>query len=368
MTEAISKKKHHRKRSLIFPIFLGIYVLIALFLTNFGLQKFWDYIDAYEASRPHIATDAYMAQLTPEYVISKVSPLLEEVDPAVQSQEEAVAVLKNALSKPFTCSKWTNQSTETKFVYVLRSGSQVIGTFEMQPAQQGRYGLFPWKITEDSFDLSYLLKEGFSVTVPHDAQVSVGTKVLGDAQITKKDIPYEPIADLYGTYALPTRVTYTVGRYLGELETVVTDAQGNVIDPSADPEQFLDNCTPDEKEALQAVGKGFIEAYVHFTSRTGGDLYANLNVLRKYMVPGGTLEKRMEDSLRGFSWITDRNVNIRSVTVNRCISIGEGRYICDVSCVYDTRNINGNAQEQLDLKVILINTKNGLRAEAMYTY
>lgn len=368
MTEEIIKKSRSRKRSVIFPIFLGIYILIVLFLTNFALQKFWDYIDAYEASRPHIATDAYMAQLTPEYIIEKVSPLLDEVDPSVQSREEAIAVLKNALSKPFTCSKWTNQSTETKFVYVLRSGPQVIGTFEMQPADEGRYGLFPWKITGDSLDLSYLLKEGFSITVPHDAKVSVGGKVLGAELISKKDIPYEPIKDLYGTYSLPSRVTYTVGRYLGEMETIVTNAEGNPIDPNADPETFLDNCTFDEKQDLQAIGKNFIEAYVHFTSRTGGSLYDNLDVLRKYMVPGGSLEKRMEDSLSGFSWITDRNVKIQSVTTNRCISIGEGRYICDVSCVYDTRNIHGAAHEQLNLKIIFVETRIGLRAEAMYTY
>lgn len=364
----ISLRRRPRKKPKYFPIFLVIYVVIALFVTNFALTKFWDYIDAYEASRPHIATDAYMAQLTPEYVINAVSPLLEDVDPAIQTREEAIAVLKQALSKPFTCSKWTNQSTETKFVYVLRSGPQVIGTFEMEPAEEGRYGLFPWKITGDSLDLSYLLKEGFSITVPHDAKVSVGGKVLGDEQITQKNIPYAPIKDLYGAYSLPYRVTYTVGRYLGELETTVTDALGNPIDPNADPEIFLDNCTAQEKEELQGLGKSFIEAYIHFTSRTGGSLSRNLDVLRKYMVPGGSLEKRMENSIDGLSWITDRNVKIQSLTVNRCISIGDGKYICDVTGIYDTRNIHGAAREQLNLKIIFTETRIGLRAEAMHTY
>ena len=364
----ISQRRRPRKKARYFPIFLIVYAIIALFLTNFGLQKFWDYIDAYEASRPHIATDAYMAQLTPEYVIDQVSPLLDEVDPAIQSREEAIEVLKNALSKPFTCSKWTNQSTDTKWVYVLRSGPQVIGTFQMEPAEEGRYGMFPWKIAGDSLDLSFLLKEGFSVTVPHDATVSVGGKVLGEAQITKKDIPYTAISDLYDLYELPTRVTYTVGRYLGELETVVTDAKGNPIDANADPEQFLDNCSDEEKAVLKTVGENFTTSYIHFTSRTGGSLYDNLDVLRQYMIPGGSLEKRMEDSIPGFSWITDRHVKIQSVTVNRSISIGNGRYICDVTCIYDTTNIHGNAQEELKLKIVFLETDNGLRAEAMQTY
>lgn len=364
----ISKRRRPRKKPRIFPFFLVIYTIIALFLTNFALQKFWDYIDAYEASRPHIATDAYMAQLTPEYVIEKVSPLLDEIDPAIQTREEALAVLKSALSKPFTCSKWTNQSTDTKWVYVLRSGPQVIGTFQMEPADEGRYGMSPWKISGDSLDLSYLLKEGFSVTVPHDAIVTVGGKVLGEGQITKKDIQYAPISDLYGQYQLPTRVTYTVGRYLGEIETIVTDAKGNPIDPNADPLQFLDNCTAEEKTELKTLGEGFITSYIHFTSRTGGSLSQNLDVLRKYMIPGGSLEQRMEDSIDGFSWITDRHVKIQTVTVNRCISIGNGRYICDVTCVYDTTNIHGNARETLNLKIIFLETNKGLRAEAMKTY
>lgn len=364
----ISKRRRPRRKPNYFPFFLIIYVIIALFVTNFALQKFWDYIDAYEASRPHIATDAYMAQLTPEYVINKVSPLLDEIDPAIQSREEAIEVLKDALSKPFTCSKWTNQSTDTKWVYVLRSGPQVIGTFQMEPTEESRYGMSPWKISGDSLDLSYLLREGFSVTVPHDATVTVGGKVLGEGQISKKDIQYAPISDLYDQYKLPTRVTYTVGRYLGELETVVTDAKGNPIDPNADPLQFLDNCTAEKKAELNSIGEKFITSYIHFTSRTGGSLSKNLNVLRQYMIPGGALEKRMENSIDGLSWITDRKVKIQSVTVNRCISIGDQRYICDVTCVYDTTNIHGNAQETLNLKIIFLETSKGLRAEAMKTY
>lgn len=371
MTEEItkiSKRRRPRRKVRFFPIFLVVYTTVCLLLTNFALQKFWDYMDAYEASRPHIATDAYMAQLTPEYVIEKVSPLLDEIDPAIQSRDEAIQVLKDALSMPFTCSKWTNQSTETTWVYVLRSGPQVIGTFQMEPAEEGRYGMSPWKITGDSLDLSYLLRDGFSITVPHDAKVSVGGKVLGEEQISRKDISYEPIEDLYGLYALPTRVTYTVGRHLGDLETSVTDALGEPIDPNADPELFLDNCTPEEKQDLQTIAEQFTNAYIHFTSRTGGSLYDNLDILRKYMVPDGSLEKRMEDSISGFSWITDRHVQIQPMTVNRCISIGNGRYICDVTCVYDTNNINGTSREELDLKIIFLQTENGLRAEAMYTY
>ena len=364
----ISKRRRPRKKPNYFPLILTLYVIIGLLLTNFGLKKFWDYIDAYEASRPHIATDAYMAQLTADYVIEKVSPLLDEIDPAIQTREEALAVLRKALSQPFTCSKWTNQSTDDKWVYVLRSGPQVIGTFEMQPAEEGRYGMHPWKIAGDSLDLSYLLKDGFSLTVPHDATVTVGGKVLGEDRMTKKDITYDAIKDLYDAYKLPTRVTYTVGSYLGDLETVVTDAQGNVIDPNADPNEFLDNCTPQMKEAVADVGEKFITSYIHFTSRTGGSLSANLNVLRQYMIPGGSLEKRMEDSINGLSWITDRHVKIQTVTVNRCISIGNNRYICDVSCIYDTTNIHGNAREELCLKIIFVETKNGLRAEAMNTY
>ena len=368
MTSEKVKERPSRKKPGFFPIFLIIYTIIGLLLANLALQKFWDYIDAYEASRPHIATDAYMTQLTAEYVIDKVSPLLDEIDPAIQSREEAIGVLKDALSQPFTCSKWINQSTETTWVYVLRSGPQIIGTFEMQPAEEGRYGLSPWKVTRDSLDLSYLLQEGFSLTVPHDARVSVGGKVLGEAQITKRDIPYAPIAELYGLYSLPTRVTYTVGRYLGKLETIVTDVQGNLIDPIADPEQFLNNCTPEQKKNLQAIAENFTYAYIHFTSRTGGNLYNNLDILRQYMVPGGPLEKRMEDSIPGFSWVTDRNVKIQPLTVNRYISIGNGRYICDVTCIYDTRNIHGDTREELALKIVFLETETGLRAEAMYTY
>ena len=65
-----------KKRRWIFPVALVLYAIVFLGAAAFGLRWFWDYIDAYEQSRPHIALDAYMEELTAEYVADRCGDLI----------------------------------------------------------------------------------------------------------------------------------------------------------------------------------------------------------------------------------------------------------------------------------------------------
>ncbi len=361
--------KQKKRKFPVFPLCMLIYGIVFLLAALIGLKYFWNYIEAYEVSRPHIATDAYMEQLTVDYICQKSDSLLEEIDPTIQTREEGLQVMKNALKEPFTCSKWVNQSTDKKLVYVLRSGAQIIGTFEMEPVKEGSYGFHPWTVTGDSFDLSFLLKPGFEVTAPHDAQVFVGGKLLGSENIAEKDIPYEELSDLYDTHSLPTRIRYSVGTHLGDLPVHAISAQGSPIDLDANPAVFLNNCTGAEKKALEEITGQYIDAYVRFTCKTDDALQANFDHLRKFMVSGGQLEQRMRKSFGGLEWVKDRQASIQSLDIHHLVSIGEGRYICDVTCNYKSLNDKGDiVPGKLNMKITFLETANGLRAEAMLIY
>lgn len=358
-TSQNGSKKH------IFLWFIVIYAGVILLAMAIGFNILYGFLRGYEHSLPYHTTDTYLEELTIDHICSKADDILDQIDTSVQTSEEALAQMKQALSDPITFYKSIRVSTDDKLVYILRCGNKTIGSFEIEPTPEGSQSSNAWIVTKESFDLSFLLQEGFSVTVPHDAVVTVNGKTLTEESITATDIPYESIKDFYSSYDLPTMTTYTVGSYIGQLETVVTDPLGQPLDLSADPKAFLDNCTDAEKLDLNDIVSSFITSYIHFTSQTGNDLNGNLQRLCSHVVPGGSLEKRMRDAARGLQWVTDRRVIIESIEINQYISIGNGRYICNVTYVVNTNYISGNIQSQSQLSLVIAQTDAGLKAEAM---
>lgn len=360
----LTMPKKQRKFPL-FPLLLILYTCVFLVLLAFGIRAFSSYLRSYELSLPYNTTVAYMQTLTPECLSQKDPATLSQIDTTVQTVEEATELIRQALAEPVTFFKRVKECTDTKLVYTLRIGAQNIGSFEMEPGEANAMGFAPWVITNETFDLSYLLQEGFTVTVPHDATVTVNKKALTAQNITEAEIPYAFLSDFYGDYALPTMTTYQIGKHIGELAAEVTDASGNPIDPDADDTVFLDNCSSEEKSALDAIANDFISTYIHFTSQTNKDTTGNLARLRQYIVSGTKLDKRMLDAVDGLKWVTDRNVSIRSITVNQYVSIGNGRYICDVTYIVGTRDITGKIESESNLSVVFTQTDVGLKAEAM---
>lgn len=359
-----NKKRHFS----FFYLFLMIWAGIFLLATALGLRWFWGYIASYENSRPHIATDAYMEQLTISHICDEALPaLLPQIDGSIQSETQAREVLEQALQKELSCTKRTQQDDDDTLVYVLRCGPQVIGSIKLSTGETDDYGFAPWHIREETFDLSYLLQAGSEVTVPSDTAVTVNGHMLESAHIAQADIQYEILADFYDSYSLPTRTRYQWGAHLGQVSVVVTDADGEPFDPETTPDVILDNCTGEEKTALDAVCQDFITAYIHFTSQTGGKTYQNLSQACKFVVSGGKLEQRLKDTVSGLSWVTDRHASIDSITVERYTSIGDGKYLCCVNYVVDTRDHTGDIRLENTEQLILCQTDKGLRVEAMVT-
>ncbi len=357
------KEKAQKKR--IFPWFMGIYAVVILIAMALGLHYLHGYLQSYEQSLPYNTTDAYLQTLTPDYICQKASAVLTQIDTSIQTEAEALAVMKSALTEPITFYKRVNESTDTKIVYTLRSGKQTIGTFQIEPAPEENQGFYSWIVTGESFDLSFLLEDGFSVTVPHDALVTVNGKALTEQHITESGIHYSSLEDFYDEYDLPTMTTYTVGRHLGPVTTEITDAAGNPIDPQAEQSVLLNNCTDDEKVALDTIADKFISGYIHFTSQTNNDLHGNLERACAHTVPGGALEKRLRDAARGLSWVTDRFVTIKSIDINQYVAVGNGKYICKVTYIVETHDITGTVESESSLSVVFTQTAAGLKAEAM---
>lgn len=363
-------KKAKKKHRWIFPLFLFIYAVIFLGATQYGLQWFWDYMDAYEQSRPHIALSAYEEKLTPQYVVSNCDALIRQIDHYVQSEDSCRQVLLDAVAGKLTCAKKTRESTEDKHVYAILCDKKVIGTMEMERCGAPIMGFVPWEVTKDSFDLSYLITDAVSVTVPDTFRVTVNGNLLTADYITEDNIHYPQLEEFYDTYSLPHMVTYQAGPFLGQSKMIIRDPSGKVIttDSLGDFSQYISNCSQTEVAALDSIVNDFIQSYVAFTTRAGGDNLSNYHKLTEYMVPKGELSKRMYAALDGLGWISDRHATLTELNIHHYVNVGNGRYLCDLTYVVNTKTSAGDIVTSSNLKVFFVETENGLKTESMLSY
>lgn len=352
---------------------LGMIIYAVVFLTAafFGLRYFWDFIAAFEESRPLNTINAYMDQLTVEHICDSQTELLKLAEDELVSEETCRQLMLDALKDEITYAKKSSESTDTKTVYVLRSGSRIIGSVTMTATEIDEYNFARWKISEEHFDLSFILaQKSYSVTVPEQFQVYVNGQLLDESYIIESGIKYTAVERLYKDYDLPTMVTYQASVPLGECVGVVKDANGNeiVIDENTDYNVFLDNCTDAEHAELKSFSDAFVESYVTFTGNANDKAKANLKDLMKYVVEDSDLANRMKMALDGLSYAQSKGDEVVSLVINRAISLGEGRYICDVTYEVDTTGRNGVVRTTTNAQIIVVRTEDGMKAESLNIY
>ncbi len=350
---------------------MGIYAVAFLVLIAIGLSIFWNYIEAYEHSRVQTTMDAYMAQLHVD-TLADTAVQTMPIDTDLQSLDQCRDYVRSSLSGGITYARKLSECTDQQTVYMLLSGRNTIGKVTLTTGEKDKFGFAPWSVSSEEFDFSYLEKEFTTVTltVPHDYTVYVGENPMLETHITEESIPYTALVEFYSSYDLPHLVTYTSGQLLGEHAVTVKDADGNEIAIDAIPGEDSppNNCTDDEIAAINAVAEPFTKCYVDFTSYKGHNSSRNVKELAKHMVPGGALEKRMYDAIESLSWIVDRKSEITSRTYHHYVKLDDTHYLCDMTYEVDTSNFAGATQATNNVKLILVQTDDGLKVEAMTSY
>ena len=356
-----------RKR---FALGMVIYAVVFLAITAVGLKVLWDFMDAYEQSRPMNTVKAYVASVTPEDMCAGSGDLLDQLDENLRSKEESAALIGESAAGTLSYAKKSAESSEDRQVYVLRSGRQVIGEFAITAGEPDKYGFRVWSVTEKSFDFSHLLGESVSVTVPADFRVSVSGTVLDESYITERDIPYTVLEEFYEDYTLPSLVTYTVNSFLGSVTLEVTDRDGNpeTISEDTDYNAFLPICSQDAAAELDTFTDGFLGRYVTFTSSANNAASANYARLLPYLVKGSELANRLYTAIDGLQFAQSNGDSIQNIQVNRYADLGEGRYLCDLTYVVKTWGTKGAVETVNNLKLIVIETADGLKVASMTRY
>lgn len=368
MTDTVKKRKIR-----VFPIALSVYAVVFLILAGAGLAYFWGFLTAYEASRPENTLNAYMESLTAQRVLAADGDLLDQVDPHIQSRQQATQAALQALSGEFRYIKDAKASVQGHYVYTLLCGKQVIGSFDMVQKKSVGYGFFSWEIFEKSTDLSFLLEAPLVITVPQEFSVVVNGNTLPEEKITQKGIPYDALKECYDSYELPYLVQYTAGPFIGKPDIEIWDASDSscepiLMDEITDLNQFLPHCSYSQSQQLYSAAKAFLHKYIDYTCNTGKDPSGNLTALRPYIVSGSSLHKRMQQALDGLNWVPDRGASLVSMEIRSYINMGGGRFLCDMTYVVNTLRHNGQPQSTTNCKVVFVATNDGFKAEAMFNY
>ncbi len=364
------KKQKRSKFGLILTICMTVYAIVFVCIAYQGFCWFWDYIDAYEKSRPQNTIDAYMEQLDTAHVQAACETLIAGIDHNIQSVESCGDAIADALKGGFSYAKNVKESTENTMVYMILTNGKTIGRVTLTSQQADQFGFTPWTVTKDSFDLSYLVGEGSSITVPHNYTVYANGVQLSADYITESNIPYQLVKDYYDAYEPPYMVTYTVAPIMGQLHLTVADPEGNTVTAEAweDEVTLLSGCTETERGEIKDFMDDFITAYVNYTSNKDKARQANYAALYPYLVPGSSLQERMLDALDGLRWVTDRYPHINSINVLQQIPFLDGRILCNVE--YTVRSVNDVGQyvtQTYSVQVILTEAGTGYLAESMYS-
>lgn len=362
-----SVKKHKHG----FLIGMIVYALVVLAAAWFGLRYFWNYIEAYELSRPEHALDSYIAQLDKEHICDLSQEVIDRVDHHIQSEAECREYLSSQLGE-VRYSKNLVDSTEDCVVYTLRSGANVIGRIQLVPERTDEYSFTYWTVTGESFDLSYLLGNAqIEITVPEDFRVSVNGAELGEAYVTEQDVPYDAFEEFYGEYELPSMTTYRAGPFLGEYTFEVTDSQGStvVIDETTDCAQFVvNNCAEDTVEDLDKFVDVFVRKLVAFTGSSRNAASQNYRSLAQHIMDASALMRRMESAIDTLQFSHNSSDIIAEITVNHYYQIEEGKYLCDVTYLVDTTGTEGVTRTVNNIKIIVVDSFGTLKALAMTSY
>jgi len=367
--------KKHKNKGMGFAIFMLLYAILALTGIFFGLKWFWGYMEAYEASRPHIPIDAFMEKVTPDHIVENCDVIIEKADMNIQSREECMSFLYQAVSGEITYARKASSCTDTLQTYVVRCGDRVVGSFVIESGAPDEYGFTRWTLKEHSFDLSDLMgTETVSVTVPEGFSVFVNGVQLDDRYIINREVrEYAVLEEFYGSYDMPKLVllTYQAGPFLNaDYEMEVYDIQGKpfTMDESFNETDLITLTDATQIEKVDEFLGTFLDAYVLFSGCANDNREANYRNVIRYVVPESKLAQRMQEALDGLQFAQSRGDEIAEIQVHHFITLPDGRYMVDVTYKVDTTGYEGVVQTTTNAKLILVTSGEKLLVESMIGY
>ncbi len=366
-----TKKKNLGRR--IYFIGLTVYTLALCVVAAIGLRIAWQFAEEYEASRPTHTIDAYVQSLSQNQWVESIEDTIADMPHEAQTNAECAVIVKDMLSDGVSYVRKASSDSKQASYSLLCNGNEfgVVTLVEDQDmAQKVKFGMLPWKVSEETFDFTGLYST-VEVTVPSTYSVEINGYELEEQHIVEKDIPLDVLEPYYKTVNnLPTKVTYRFENAIGELEPTIYDENGEefLLDASKDDSQYIKPCDEKMLARFDDFAYEFSDRYFHYITgiTDPGYGYDRLSTLMKL---NSDLDKRMKNAMDGLSWAHTYTLRIDNVTVNGAIDLGDGFYVLDMSTQTTTLQPGkGEINDTHNMKIVVEDSANELRAHMLELY
>ena len=362
-------QRRTKKKKAGFGTGLLIYVIVMLILSVTALLLFYDWLGAYENSRPAVAVEHFRQQLDENGLTDACHSALAEVDRALQSETEITAFAENVLDSAVYARSLSGEETG-QIVYMMRVDGNNIGKLTLKQTGDKKFGFQSWEVAKEEYDFSSFYSS-FSVTVPEDYQVLCSGTVLDRSYITESGIEYATLASYYADYpSLPHLVRYTSGIRLGFSEMEVLDRSGKPVSEKEMTDQhFLDVCNATDKARLSEFTREFMSNYIQFTANVGGGFYYYYSLCRQMVAPDSPLLDRMGQAVQSFGFTTTKSCDVIRDSVNLCTRIDANHYLTDYTYTTEIVSPDGRAQDTRNVRLLIeVSPKDQLLVSLMNNY
>ncbi len=368
----MAKPNSKKRDRALYTMFLCCWAVLLIAAAVYGLRLAWQYAEEYEASRPNSAMDAYVAALSENLMDEGIAETIAAMPHEAQSNEEVAEHVRELLSSGISYVR--KSSGDGSVHYSLRCNGNEFGTVTLTEDHsyddRVRFGMLPWKVESESFNFNGLYSS-VEVVVPRTFSVYLNDMLLGSEYIVEEKIPYDVLANYYDEFEdLPSKVRYRYDNAIGALYPSIFDENGVrfIVDPNRDDSQFITSCSEEDMSRLADFTAGFIVNYLRFTSGVIDPGYG-YQQLAPYLLPGGDLDRRMQDAIDGLGWAHTSSVKVNSAELNGALALGDGYYLCDISSSATTYAIgHGEVESISNMHVIVLDRNNDIRAISLELY
>lgn len=356
----------NKKRPLLKTMLIYGGIFLALLLA--GLLVLSAFLRSYERSRPINVAEKFMAEAADEQLDAATAAFVSTLNTNIVPAEDCSAQLRSTLR---ACSLVHSaaESADAVQVFLLRDGKNTLGRLVLTETDKDFFGFSEYSAALEELDFESLTGCD-EYAVPADWTVSCNGCELSSGDIVTAEQPYALLEEFYDDEALtlPYLTVYSTGRYISAPETVIRDGNGNTVD-ELDENTFSNNCTPEEKQAMEQASEAFIRAYILYSSNVNDNIAGNYFALERLMVAGSTVQKRMRYAVAGLSYASSRFDELQSLDFHNYMSLGNDLYLCDLTYINKTLGHNGYIDTENNLKLIFLRTEDGrLLVTAMSSY
>lgn len=362
-----------------FPLFLSVYFATFIILAVVLVLLFIPVFKEYEYNLPKNVAERYVTSFDEGKIRELTSEFVATLDRNIESEDESYAELFRVFGGKASCRRMSSKADDFSCAYEILIDGKNAGEILLETKDPKRGGFVEWirprHWTVTGGYLSNL--EGIvrtaKVYVPAGTRVFFNGTELGDRY---KSGWTRPIGSLKVLYAynpeIPELEEYIVDGFIGEHEFSFTDEAGNPLnyvgDGVSDDDAITDNCSEEEKAALDEFTAVFLQRFVNFNSNAGAGFWHNLTQLRALCVRGTTYYNNLETAGESLQWTSPHHNSIDGIEMKRHFRVNDNLLIVSFTYLYSEGYGNGDRkQASCDVDLLIQENENGYLVETCIT-